>query len=238
MSSKDLNDKILAQINYKPSLSSSRNSPRLSRPNARRSSSTNRSQVWSERSPNDARRIAESSLTIGAEDGGCIACFRKGWSPNWGNESRIALMLFVTITSIYVVIYWVIYASKLDHRPGLFMSFTCILLAIALLVTVATAKKLWEMFSHVNIEVKSPPSTPMPVTEVWGTIRIKPRRTSTEFVSEFHRNTIDLQQQRAHKSSTCAWQIVKKSVISCNINHRRQVVSRDNVCMYCDACDS
>ncbi|OQR77855.1 hypothetical protein BIW11_02845 [Tropilaelaps mercedesae] len=167
MSSKDLNEKILAQINYKPSLGSSRNSPRLPRATGRRSSSTNRSQVWSDRSPNDVRRIAgESSITIGNEEGGCISCFKKGWSPNWGTESRIALMLFVTITSIYVVIYWVIYASKLDHRPGLFMSFTCILLAIALLVTVATAKKLWEMFSQVSIEVKSPPVTPMPVTEV------------------------------------------------------------------------
>ena len=112
------------------------------------------------------RRIAESSLTIGGEDGGCIGCFRQGWSPNWGTETRIALMLFVSITSIYVVIYWIIYASSLDHRPGLFMSFTCILLAIALLVTVATGRKLWDMFSQVHIEVKSPPQTPIPVTEV------------------------------------------------------------------------
>lgn len=163
--SKDLNEKIIASLSAKPSIASNRNSPHVPRSLARRSSSGNRSEKWSVRSLNN-QRPADSSLTIGGEEGGCIGCFRKGWAPDWAMETRIALMLFVTITSIYVVVFWVIYASKLEHRPGLFMSFTCILLAISMLVTLAVARKLYDMFSNVQIEVKSPPITPTPVTEV------------------------------------------------------------------------
>ncbi|EEC04630.1 hypothetical protein IscW_ISCW016922 [Ixodes scapularis] len=75
------------------------------------------------------------------------------WSCNW----RVGALTAASVASLYACVFWLIYALSLEggRRPGLFISATCILLLVALGVTLLSVRKLCELLS--------PPPVPIPV---------------------------------------------------------------------------
>lgn len=60
-----------------------------------------------------------------------------------------------SVVSLYCCVFWLIYALSMEggRRPGLFLSATCLLLLVALGVTLLSIRKLCDLLSPAPVPV-------------------------------------------------------------------------------------
>lgn len=74
---------------------------------------------------------------------------------SWRHQWRIGALMGASVVSLYCCVFWLIYALSMEggRRPGLFLSATCLLLLVALGVTLLSIRKLCDLLSPAPVAV-------------------------------------------------------------------------------------
>ncbi|XP_065285360.1 uncharacterized protein [Dermacentor albipictus] len=98
-------------------------------------------------SPHDT----ESSSPPGSPPAGS----KKAPGCSWRDQWRIGALMGASVVSLYCCVFWLIYALSMEggRRPGLFLSATCLLLLVALGVTLLSIRKLCDLLAPAPVPV-------------------------------------------------------------------------------------
>lgn len=74
---------------------------------------------------------------------------------SWRHQWRIGALMGASVVSLYCCVFWLIYALSMEggRRPGLFLSATCLLLLVALGVTLLSIRKLCDLLAPAPVPV-------------------------------------------------------------------------------------
>lgn len=93
----------------------------------------------------------------GAGEGGeMVADSKKAPAcSSWRHQWRIGALMGASVVSLYCCVFWLIYALSMEggRRPGLFLSATCLLLLVALGVTLLSIRKLCDLLAPAPVPV-------------------------------------------------------------------------------------
>ncbi|KAH6939319.1 hypothetical protein HPB50_016945 [Hyalomma asiaticum] len=98
-----------------------------------------------------SRQDTESSSPPGSPP----AVSKKTPGCSWRDQWRIGALMGASVVSLYCCVFWLIYALSMEggRRPGLFLSATCLLLLVALGVTLLSIRKLCDLLAPAPVPV-------------------------------------------------------------------------------------